>query len=681
MKKFDLIAYIRKFQILIIICSLLAGVIGYLVLSKKQTYTASAIIRYANAAASEGLAPDGSTIDTTEIYSSKVVSEVFSRMDLDYTQYNIDNLRSRVTVTPVQTDEAEVLEEAKISRGEELTEQPVEYKVTFTATHDDESSMAMEDFARQFLDEMLDVYIATYAKQHINSSSPAVNDVSKLNDQQYDYLEKAEILKNSINAACDQLDRRAEAAEETFRASSTGYNFSDLKSEFALLKNVEISNLFSYILDNRVTQNRYVLLAKYENRINDYQLDNQESQEHITAIEELIAAYVKMMRESGNTDITYEYILGEVDDGWYTDEEGNGWFQADQTVEYDDLMKGYISENTSYEAALVDIAYCQYILDVYNGLVQDGEEIAVTAEGVAASESEAAPDVELTEDTAEEGVVAAVDVSESSDGRVQETAQRMIDQLAEKMNTLYAILEETNDEYNEYVGASNINLLAGISVKQGIAIGRYVVLIVALFGVIGCAGAVVVGRMADIFEYYVYYDRNLNLPNRLACDKFITGHSHGLLDKNFTCISIRVLDMAERNRTFGREIADNMLKAFANMIKANFTREEKCFIGINGFGQFLIFAEEMTEARAYAYIRQLKKQVADYNSAEACGIDFSVGIAESASSDIYQIKELMFKAFASEKRNGEGKNDKKQDSGAKVILADQLDELRKMLHG
>ena len=65
-----------------------------------------------------------------------------------------------------------------------------------------------ETFARTFLDEMLDVYVQSYGKSHINRGS-AVNDISKLKEQDYDYLEMAEILKNSISTTLTGLVEKA----------------------------------------------------------------------------------------------------------------------------------------------------------------------------------------------------------------------------------------------------------------------------------------------------------------------------------------------------------------------------------------------------------------------------------------------------------------------------------------
>ncbi|MCD7854244.1 MAG: hypothetical protein LUG66_01335 [Clostridiales bacterium] len=600
MKKFDIMGYIRQFQFLIIFISAAAGVLGYAVLKSRQTYTSSAIIRYANDDAVSGLAPDGSEIDTTEIYSSSVISEVFSQLGISYSGYNIDDMRSGVAVDALRSEEKIALDEATIANGEEITEKPVEYRVAFTV----KNGMApnTEDFARQFLDELLNSYISFYGEEHINSSVPAVNDISKINSGSYDYLEKAEILRSSISSANDEIKKRADGANEEFRSSATGYNFSDLQKEFLLLKNIDVWDLYAYILDNHITDAKDVLLAKYQNRIDEYTLTNENSAQQIAYVEGVIDAYVTMMRESGNTDITYEYILSDVDSYWYTSETGEV-FDADQTVEYDTLLSKYANLQTDYDEALVEVAYCQYILDVYNGS----------------------------------------DSGNTEEARLQ--AQEMIDSLVDKANNLFEIMEVTNDEYNEYIGAQNIQLVSGIAVDEGIPIGRYALLIALAFGIVGCLGAIILGRLIDIFEYYVYVDHKLNIPNRAACDRLLAKHGRTLVKGEFVCMSVRIDNLRDKNRIYGVEAVDGMISQLVKIMQGVFSGERDCFIGVNSPGQLLVFAEAMTGERARAYCEEIIKAVEVYNENAGCKLAFAAGIAEAREESVYQIKDLMLKAM------------------------------------
>lgn len=668
MKKFDSAKYIKKFQIPIILFSILAGCIGFYILNQLQSYSASAIIHYANDEASTGIAPDGSEIDITEIYSSKVITEVLNRMSLLNDNYSVDELRSRISVSPIREEEAENPEAVQTVEGEDNPEEfPVDYEVTFTAIKKDSGQLTMEEFARQFLDQMLDVYIAYYGENYVNTGT-APDDISGLNTENYDFLEMAEILNNSIENAVETISEKEETGGD-FRSSQTGYSFSDIRREFTVLDDVEVSNVFAYILENKITKDPGLLLDKYENRINEYEMSNENSEEQVEYINEIIDEYVSMMRESGNTDITYEYILNEVYDNFYTDSE-NVVQQIDQTVEYDDLLQSYISERSEYENALEDIVYCQYIIDLYSGKLDGTEEVVsddVDAE-LQEAEKEASEIVErkgsgdATEDlfdTRNETQTVQSDPEvQVSSAEMQSTTQEMIDNLFAEVDRLYGILEIVNSEFNEYAGAKNIKMLTSIAMQPGINLLIFTVLIVIIFGLIGCIGAIIIGRLQDIFEYYIYVDRKFDIPNRAACDRKIAQYSKSLLKDDFVCISIHLDDIKEKNHRFGRESTDNMMHEFFVILDNVFSQEQNVFWCLNGIGQVLVFGEDMSYNRAYVYMMQLQKEVAEFNKVSDNKIEYTVGVAEAKRNNEYHIKGLVVEALKNAwKESDNEKND------------------------
>ena len=83
-------------------------------------------------------------------------------------------------------------------------------------------------------------------------------------------------------------------------------------------------------------------------------------------VEEVIDAYVYKMRESGNTDITADYILNEVHEKNITDGDGNVITKGDQTVTYDKLIYAWRDHDLNDALATIDTAYCRYVLDTFN---------------------------------------------------------------------------------------------------------------------------------------------------------------------------------------------------------------------------------------------------------------------------------------------------------------------------
>ena len=675
MKEFKLFSYIRKYRALIVLSSLLMGALFYSYFSRKQTYTASAIIQYMNPEAVDGLAPDGTEIDVTEIYSVEVMTKVFERLGLSYDGNNIDAIRANVRVEAIQSKEEATAQEALNEKGELAEEKPTMYLVSYTVGSQDVRNAGA--FSQQILKAMLNAYVETYAENHVNSAVPLYS-VEGLYERDYDYIEMAEILDTAVARALDQLSYRTDAG---FRSADTGYTFADLRREFALLDEISVPDAYAYILGNQVTKDQDVLISKYEDRIKNAVLKNDKSEAQWRGIDEIIAAYVEMMRGSLNTDFTHEYILGDVYDEYFGT--GEDRKRADETTEYDSLMNHFVSERTAFESTLIDIAYDQYILEVYSGNVgmDDGVSIEVVEDPKEApdlqnnagdtDDSEKEPtdeagepvsdpetndpetdDLETddpetddpeTDDT--QGTVTFIPdtvVREKivSSQESQDTALQMLTELADRVDFLYQTAIATNQEYNRYTGAENIGIMTDTVLTPAMNLLVYAMLAVALFGVVGCVLAIVVGRTFEIFDYYIFMDRKLNIANRMGCDRYIAKYSKVILPSDFVCVSIKMTEIEEKNRRYGREVCDKMMADFCRILREVFS-SDRAFLANNGLGQFIVFLEASDREQAHAYIEEIGNRSASYNKEHECKIAYTCGISVSGKSKIYEIRKLM----------------------------------------
>ena len=290
MKEFRLLSYIKQYQILIVLFSLTMGILFYSYFSGKQTYTASAIIQYRNPEAVQGLAADGTEIDVTEIYSSEVMTRVFEKLGLNYSENNMDAIRANVRVEAAQSKEEETVQEALNEKGEVVEDKPTSYLVSYTVAARDVKDAA--GFSKQILNAMLNAYVETYAENHVNKKIPLYS-VDGIYDKDYDYIEMVEILDEAVKRALEQLGYKNNT---DFRSADTGYSFADLRREFSLLRDIDILNTFSYVLGNQITKDQNILISKYENRIKNAKLKNNGSSAESRGVDEIIEAYVAMMR-------------------------------------------------------------------------------------------------------------------------------------------------------------------------------------------------------------------------------------------------------------------------------------------------------------------------------------------------------------------------------------------------
>lgn len=623
MKELDVFRYLKKYRTMIILLSILAGVSFFLIAQLYiQQYTAVTVIEYTGSQASEGLSPDGSDIDTSEIYATNLVSQAMKALGIEYTEATTDDIRMNIQVEPVITEEDLQVQQSKLENGEKDYEFiPTRFVVSFNCGVGNG-----KEYPRKVLNQILQEYAVYYGKNHVNTSL-AANPVSDITSKGYDYLEMAEVMDATLENMIEHLSDKVEWNSE-FRSSRTGRSFQDLQEEFEFIREVEVRQLLSEILEGRVTKDRDLLLDKYKNRNNNLEISNSAAAFEIDRIRGIIASYEDAMGEfnAGAASISesdpngedkqasalQNNVLPDVYDDWNRDEDGN-WNPVDRTAEYDQLLIKYIEDRTLYEQNLIEKEYNNYILSVFNRAP------AVSSE---------------TE---------------------QEKIREEIGSLAEKINALQSVYYETNDEYNEYLGARNIVMLSSVRVTERFPIMIFTVLIVIIFGVLGCAGAALFGRIEDFIEYYAFTSKVDGLPNRAKCDQFIAIRERKPIQEGFACIVFKMANLQMENARLGREAGDKMIKDFVEILTSVFAPSDKVFVGNNGAGQYLIFAENMEEEQVNAALFQVS--VVLMEKAQSCGyfIELQSGHACAGKEQCFYIRELISIAMKRVGGKGTGK--------------------------
>jgi len=551
MKELDVFRYLKKYRAVIAGVSILAGVVFFWAAQfRVQQYTAATVIEYTGSRAAEGLSPDGSAIDPSEIYSTNLVAQAMKSLDIGYTEATIDGIRMGIQVEPVITEEDLQVRESKLNNGEEDYElNPTQYVVSFSCGVGNG-----KDYPRKVLNQLLQEYGSYYGKTHVNTAL-AANPVSDLTSKGYDYLEMAEVMDDTLTNLIEDLTNKAGWNGE-FRSSRTGRCFQDLVDEFAFIWDVEVRQLFSEILAGRITRDRDVLPNVYDDR-------------------------------------------DRYEDG--------SWAPVDRTAEYDVLPRQYIEDRTLYEHNIIEEDYNNYILSVF----------------------EQAPS--------------------SSSRADQERIQAEIAALAEKINALQTVYYETNDEYNEYLGAQNILMRSSVRVAERFSIGLFTVLIVVIFGALGCAGAALFGRIEDFIEYYAFTNKVDGLPNRAKCDQFIASRDGRPLPESFACVVCRLTNLQAENARLGREAGDRMLKDFSAILTSVFPTSDRLFVGNNGAGQYLIFAESLGGEQAEAALFQAGVALEQKSREQGYRLELHSGCAQAGKERRYYIRELLSTAM---KRTG-----------------------------
>lgn len=590
MKNFQILRYIKKLLPIIIVLCLLATGVVYYKLSVSNNFIASEVIHYNDPQAEQGLAPTGDKLDVNEIKSSAVMSTVVDRLGLTGI-YSVDNLISRISITAIEDADKLAQKEAMLDEGKEYIYEPSTFIVSFAAT-----SGEGPDFARIILDEILDVYFERFSQQYVNVS-PADNTIENLDKNDYDFIEVMELIDSSIDNTLTTLYQRIEQ-NNFFRSSETGATFTDLANEFDYLRQVKIPSIFSDIYNYQITKDKSILISDYTTRIDNNNISNVKEESIVEDVVTVINAYVKKMHDSGNTNISYEYILDTLHERNLQD------YFGDQTVTYDELIYSWRNHEESRKHAIIDSAYCKYIIDTFTSC-KDGCNGECKASGKTCTE-----------------------YHNADYANIKTSVENEINALIDELDSLYNVTTKTNDEYNKFVGASYISVLSSVSIKESINVLLYTAIAFFFLMVICCGGAIVLGRMGDIISYIFYTDHLTELNNRAYFDKYLKSKNKKLLDDGVVYCVVDIANLIDINNNYSRETGDGIIKMFTTYIKESFGKSKANYI-YNGNGSFIILSEESDYITVEDIMRLFRLRLDERDEFKDIVIEYKIGIAET----------------------------------------------------
>ena len=582
MKEFQLLRYLSKGKILILIVALLGSMGVYYYADSNQVYTAKTVIRYANSAINDGLTPNGTKLDVSEIYSTTVIRGAIEDLGLNC---SVDEIRSKIKVTPIITEEEEQKKEAALTKGEEYNYFPTDYVISYEV-----GSERSRNFAGNMLDAVVKNYYSFYSEKYVDQLI-LPNNASNISSNDYDYIESAEIIQQTLKDIDNYLLQKKTNYPD-FRASATGYSFTDLENIYNYILNNKAPSLFENIIQHKYTKNNSLLLKKQSSAVKGIDIDIKNNQNRAKRLKKIIKNYSKKnggdLKQRDSSDESSENsIINDVDD---TDRD------LDVTTTYDDLLQEYVSINQTIEENKIDKEHAQYILKEF--------------------------------------------ANNKKNQNLSGDVENDIEELIALLNDQYKIVKATANELNEYLGASYLNILNSVVTEQMVNIKLYIALAVVFFLFFGCVGAIVIGRINDFIQYVLYTDKVTKLPNRQMCDVQINSLSSKDLSDQFTCMMIKLNNLAKINETMGRSAGDTVLRDFGEMLKS--ISSNYGFISWNQGGWFMGLFEHCSEDKAKLYLEMLEKRVNDYNKNMVdIQIEYSVGYRNSSTEKIYDIRKLI----------------------------------------
>ena len=584
MKEFQLLKYLSKGKLFIIIVALIGSIGVYYYANSHQVYTAKTVIRYANSGISDGLTPKGTKLDVSEIYSTTVIRGAIEDLGLNC---SVDEVRSRIKVTPIISEDEEQKKETALSKGEPYNYFPTDYVISYEV-----GSERSLNFAGNMLDAVIKNYYSFYSEKYVDQLI-LPNNASNISSNDYDYIECAEIIQQTLKDIDDYLLQKKTNYPD-FRASATGYSFADLENIYNYIINNKVPSLYVNIIQNKYTKNNDLLLKKQQAIVESIDVDIQNNQSRSERLKSIIDNYsnknsTEAQQGESTVDSNDNSIIMDID----------GYDRGlDVTTTYDDLIEDYVRINQAIENDLIDKEHAEYLISVY--------------------------------------------ANNTENQILNDEVENDIEKLVALLNDQYKIVQATANELNEYLGASYLNILNSVVTAQKVNIKLYIALAVVFFLFFGCAGAIVIGRIKDFIMYILYTDKITNLPNRQMCDMQVNALSEKDLGEQFTCMMIRLDNLVKINETMGHTAGDTVLRDFGEILKS--ISKNYGFICWNQGGWFMGLFEHCSEDKANLYLEMLQKRVSEYNKDQLdLQINYTTGYLNSTKESIYNVRDLIHK--------------------------------------
>ena len=589
MRKFSILRYLKQFSLLIFLLSVIGSLAIYFYGKSQQHYIASTVIQYTNDGAKEGYTPDGSPLNVEEIYSSTVIDAALT--DLGY-QSNIDSIRSNCYVEEVVPETQQKLNEALLEKGEDPSYLTDTYRVFYIGDND-----TGEDYSWNMLDAIIKNYYEFYAEKYVEEQLQN-NGVSVLSEGNYDYLESAQVLEDSVSEMLDYLLAKRDSHPD-FRSVETGYTYNDLYRIYNYLYNYEIPSLYAAILTDADTNDVDLLMSQLTKDSEDMQLYIENREERAASLKKLIDNFSKRSKEmmdyhyhiSYNWNNGTEYILKDVE---------NGSESNNKETTYDGLIREYVDLNIDIHQKTIEKEHKEYLLSVFEN---------------------------------------ALDTEEQKTFSPKEIRDK-IEHCVNLATEYYQYVENTGHELNRHLSANYLTMISSINVQPAVNIKLYVAIAIVLFALVGGVGAVLLGRALDFVDYFRYVDKTVQLPNRAGCDVYINGWSDRLLDDNFSCLALKMDSLGSLSSEYGRAAGDEVLKDFAMILKS--FGELYGFVGYNGSGVFYAFFPDCSPEKLDVILEAILREVAKYNKLNPeYRLDYTYGRAVSSVDSVFEIRELL----------------------------------------
>ncbi len=446
---FSLFKCLLRWKVRILAAVIAAVLLAGMYADSIQTYTSQTIIKFNDASVAGGTFPDGTAFNVYDLASPKVIQRALDNLKINRT---VDNVRAKITITPIIPDSITEIKKANEKDGEDYEYYPTTFSVVYRGSANQPAGQV-----RNLLDEVVLEYIKYYAEKYA-SYAVADNMVADEDIFNYDYVERADIMSENLTDIMSALEGYNKY-DSSFRSAVTGKSFTDIYYEYNHLKTFTMSRLYANIYQGKIAISRDRVVERYlekehqnilasQNYTDMAEMTRKQMDAFSSANKSVPNAYGYSREDTNNDDIVI------IDDIHRSNEDN--YIKVKTT--YDNLAEDYASQLVAANNKKLDAEHCAKVAEIFSG------------------------DVPNEVDT------------EELEKEVAETIKTTI----AKMNELYDTTIRTIDDYNDKSASKNITLLTGVRCYENVSKSLYSLVALILSG----GFMLVVAVMAEFISEY-----------------------------------------------------------------------------------------------------------------------------------------------------------------------------------
>ncbi|MCD8390842.1 MAG: metallophosphoesterase, partial [Firmicutes bacterium] len=229
--------------------------------------------------------------------------------------------------------------------------------------------------------------------------------------------------------------------------------------------------IFSEIYKGQVTKNKSLLIDKYTEKKEQYELTAKNMTDKANLAEDRMDSFAAANADTTVTDGDGSGNDAYIIDGVYGNDEN---YNYNEQTTYDELIENYVNYSITANNNTIDAQYCQNIIDIFS---------AEPEEGVDSAEYTKSVDEKITETSAE---------------------------LKELYNSTYNAI----DDYNQYIAAQHMSFLTGVQYYENI--NTLVLSLLAL--ILGFGFSVIFAIALEILRKYKKYTASHMRANGISVE-------------------------------------------------------------------------------------------------------------------------------------------------------------------